>query len=175
MPEGALYVGRNHPLVVGLARYAFERALRREEDFGRYTALRTSGVDRVVYLYLLRPRYLLRLSRGQAGGEVLGEEVLSVAYRGGELLPPEETQAFLRLSPEDNVPKEEAQVHLERALRFFSEGQEGIMEVLKSRARKLQEDHRRVRQAAQMTGRVEVVPADLPDLLGVRILVPKRG
>lgn len=175
VPEGALYVGRNHPLVVGLARYAFERALRREEDFGRYTALRTSGVDRVVYLYLLRPRYLLRLSRGQAGGEVLGEEVLSVAYRGGELLPPEEAQAFLRLSPEDNVPKEEAQVHLERALRFFSEGQEGIMEVLKSRARKLQEDHRRVRQAAQMTGRVEVVPADLPDLLGVRILVPKRG
>ncbi|MFN3179514.1 MAG: helicase-related protein, partial [Thermus sp.] len=170
-PEGTVFVGRNHPLVAGLARYVLERALRGEE-FGRYTAIRTPEVERAVYVYLLRPRYLLRW--GRASREVLGEEVLELAYTQGAFLPLGEARRFAELKPAGNVSPLEAREHLERALRLFQQAPE-VRTFLEERAKKIQEDHRRVRQAAQISGRVEVVPVEGPDLLGVKVLLPMRG
>ena len=172
VPEGAEFVGRNHPLVVTLARFVFERALRGDEHFGRYTALRTSRVERATYVYLLRPRYLLRFFR--EGKEVLGEEVLEVAYHSGALHGPEKAQGLL-LPPEEDVPASEASEHLRRALEKLEEGKEELRALLRERARALAESHRKVRQAARLSGtKVEVVPVEGPDLLGVHILLPLR-
>ncbi len=169
-PEGAAFLGRNHPLVAALARRAFEGALAGREGLGRWGAFRTLGVERATYLLLLRPRYLLSL-----GEEVLGEEVIPLGLTSEGLLPPEEARRLLDLPPAADVPPAEARAHLERALRLYGERQGEVRAFLEARAQEVQEAHRRVRRAARMrVGEVRVRPVEA-DLLGVRILLPHRG
>lgn len=169
-PEGAAFLGRNHPLVAALARRVFEGALAGREGFGRWAAFRAEGVGQATYLFLLRPRYLLRL-----GEEVLGEEVLPLGLTSGGLLPQEEVGRLLDLPPKGDVPLPEAREHLERALRLYGEREEAVRALLEARAQEVRGAHRRVRRAARMrVGEVEVRPVEA-DLLGVRILLPHRG
>jgi superfamily II DNA or RNA helicase len=169
-PEGVEFLGRNHPLVAALARYAFEGALLGRDGLGRWAAFRVKGVERTTYLYLLRPRYLLTLGR-----EVLGEEVLVLGQRGGAWLEPRAALPLLDLPPEADVPEAEAKEHLERALRLYEEGREEAWALLGARAEEIQKAHRRVRQAVRLrVGGVGVRPVGA-DLLGVRVLLPHRG
>ena len=68
-PEGVEYVGRNHPLVEGLARYLFEEALESTKPTAsRCGVTVTKDVDKPTFILLLRLRHLLeeKVSRRSA-------------------------------------------------------------------------------------------------------------
>jgi len=176
VPEGAELVGRNHPVIVALARYVYEGALGGKTEggrrtFGRWTALRTPEVERAVYLYLFRPRYRMNLG----GGEVLGEEVIYVAREGFTWLMPKEAERFARLPFCGEVPRVEAEEHLGMALELYRKEEGALRRLMEKRAQEVRDFHRKVRRAARMrTGDIRVEFAEM-DLLGVKILLPKVG
>ncbi|MFN3346950.1 MAG: helicase-related protein, partial [Candidatus Bipolaricaulaceae bacterium] len=104
-PEGAEYVGRNHPLVAALAQYLFEAALAGQEGpAARCGALRTDRVSRLTTLVLLRVRYLLAVAERDS---LLAEEVLVTGFEGhGErVLPQDEALTLLgEAQPVANIP-----------------------------------------------------------------------
>lgn len=167
-PEGASFAGRTHPLVVALARHFLEGALRGER--GRYAARRVEGLERAHYLYLLRPRYLLRSREG----EVVGEEARLLALGPEGLLPEERAKELFALEAKGNVSPEEAKELLALALKRYEERGKEVEAYLISAARRVQEAHRALRRAArERVGDLEVEPVLPPDLLGVLVLLPE--
>ncbi|MDM7323465.1 MAG: helicase-related protein [Thermus sp.] len=180
IPEGAVFVGRTHPLVMGLARFVFEGALRKgkasepQRVLGRYSAIRSRAVKRVTYLYTLRPRYLLSLSRDR--DEILGEEVLTFAFSEGAFQEGEVVRQLSELVSEGDPAPYEVRQHLTRALKLWQELQEEVTQLLRARAQRIQDAHKRVRQEASLKVRdVRVTPVGSPDLLGVMIVLPMVG
>ncbi|BCZ88066.1 helicase-related protein (plasmid) [Thermus thermophilus] len=168
-PEGASFAGRTHPLVVALARHFLEGALRGER--GRYAVRRVAGIGRAHYLYLLRPRFLLRSREG----EVVGEEVLLLALGPEGLLKGEQARELLSLEAKGNVSSEEAREFFTLALKRYEEGGGEVEAYLAERAREIREAHRALRRAArERVGDLEVEPVPPPDLLGVLVLIPAR-
>lgn len=79
VPEGVEYVGRNHPLVEGLARQVFESALQGSKAIAsRCGVTVTDGVTLPTFILLLRSRYLL-------GSKLLAEECLLRGFTGTAL------------------------------------------------------------------------------------------
>ncbi|MGL4501197.1 MAG: helicase-related protein, partial [Planktothrix sp.] len=81
-PEGVEYIGRNHPLVEGLARYILEESLdeqQREPIAARCGVTVTEGVSKPTVILLLRIRHLLESSKGQI---LLAEEALVRGFTG---------------------------------------------------------------------------------------------
>jgi hypothetical protein len=60
-PEGAEYLGRNHPFVAALAQFLMEEAITQPGNAraARCGAIRTRAVSRLTTLVLIRVRYLL--------------------------------------------------------------------------------------------------------------------
>lgn len=176
-PEGALYVGRNHPFVTALARHLLEEALAGKPGAlaSRCGVMRTGRVNRRTVLLLLRCRYAMRLPEGR---ELLAEEVLPLAFTGTppevSWLPREEVLDLLREArPDGNVIAGERVDVLQKAVAWYQGLERPIGNLLRERARALQESHRRVREAARIPRRGLVVTRHLPpDLLGVFVLLP---
>lgn len=85
-PEGVEYVGRNHPLVEGLARHLLEEAL---DNTSNPAAARcgftvTDAVDQRTILLLLRLRHLLKTPQHQS---LLAEECLVAGFTGSPTNP----------------------------------------------------------------------------------------
>ncbi len=179
-PEDAHYVGRNHPFVTALARHLLEESLaeRSEATASRCGVMRTRRVQKRTVLLLLRCRYTLKLPEGK---ELLAEEVLPLAFTGTPpevvWLPREETLRLLReAEPEENVTPGERTEVLERALSWYQEMEKEIGDILRRRAKTLQESHRRVREAARVARRGLALTRHLPpDLLGLFVLLPVPG
>lgn len=177
-PEGAEFVGRNHPFVAALAQYLFEGAISGEaRAASRCGAIRTDAVDRLTILYLLRARHLLEQPEKPS---LLCEEVLVLGQRGfGEdwLSREEALQLLSRAVPAANIPLEEkrelvefAISHIEPILR--EEGSE-LGRILAERARGLEEGYKRLRRTVGEPVRgVRVRPQWPPDLLGILVLQP---
>lgn len=75
-PEGVEYVGRNHSLVEGLARYLFEEALESTKPTAsRCGVTVTKDVDKPTFILLLRLRHLLegKISRRSVNVSFAGE------------------------------------------------------------------------------------------------------
>jgi superfamily II DNA or RNA helicase len=175
-PEGAEFVGRNHPFMVALSRCVYEWALGGKDaelkgKLGRWCAFRSAGVERSTYLYLLRPRYQMELG----GGEVLGEEVIFIARRGAEWLGPKGAQALAELPVTQALSRPEAEEHLELALALYREEENKVKALMLQRAQEVGESQRKVRRAARMRTRGIEVNFIEADLLGVKLLLPELG
>jgi superfamily II DNA or RNA helicase len=77
-PPGLAFVGRNHPLVEGLAEHFMDEAfhpIREDGPVARCGAIRTARVTRRTAIFLLRCRYLVRerAAAGEGRGEDKGE------------------------------------------------------------------------------------------------------
>ncbi|MBC7231336.1 MAG: DEAD/DEAH box helicase [Actinobacteria bacterium] len=177
-PEGALYVGRNHPFVTALARHLMEEALAGKPDAvaSRCGVMRTSRVGKRTTLMLVRCRYTLTTPDA---GDLLAEEVLPLAFVGTPQdgvtwLPREEAVALLReAAPEENVAPQARAEALERALSWYKDLKGEITGILEERARALQASHKRVRETARVARRGVAVTRHLPpDLLGLMVLLP---
>lgn len=177
-PEGSIYIGRNHPFVVGLARHLLEEALAAKEDSiaSRCGAMRTSLVQKRTTLLLLRCRYTLTVPNAE---DLLAEEVLPLAFTGsppGEVswLSREEATDLLReAEPEENISPQARSEALEKSLEWYGSLKGEIKGILEERARTLQASHKRVREAARVVRRGVAVTRHLPpDLLGLIVLLP---
>ena len=176
-PKGAAYVGRNHPLVEGLAEHLLDLALYPADGLppaARCGVIRTSQVERRTTLLVLRLRYFQK-SRGEA--PVLAEETLTWGFTGlpPDLVPlaPDAAAKLLdSLRPEENVAAEEKQRVLEETLSWQSALEPRLAEVAQARAEELEAVNRRLReQIAGLPVRVE--PHLPPDLLGVLVALPR--
>lgn len=182
-PEGAEYLGRNHPFVTTLARYLFEQAFAgtQEAVAARCGAIRTRVVQRLTTLILLRPRFQL-LQPGRA--PLLAEEVLVTGWGlyGDRWLDPREALQLLLAEPAANLPLPEKRELVAGALEkmknfLHGERKSGpLWDLLRQRASELDEAHRRVRQSVGLAIRgLRVEPHWPPDLLGVLVLQPFVG
>ncbi len=190
-PEGAEYIGRNHPFVATLARYLFEQALVNPNSdlVTRVGALRTRQVSTLTTLLLLRVRYLLIQKRFTPR---LAEEILLLGYReeaGGVIQPlsrDEGSRLFAEAQPDQNIPLSERQELIARALsqvtpwteEAFESGLlspvgEAVRTQINERAAELTNAHRRLRQAMrEVQGDLRLVPTFPPDLLGLVVFQP---
>ncbi|SFM99325.1 helicase-related protein [Thermodesulforhabdus norvegica] len=179
-PEGAEYLGRNHPFVTALARYLFEQALEGNgvDHSARAGAIRTRAVGHLTALLLLRPRYLIHRPNRNP---LLAEEVLVVGWRAfsDRWLAPEEALPLLTAEPTANMlpaeKRELVQDVLEALQPFFAEADASpLPNILAARAAQLEEAHRRVRQSVgeQVRG-LKVEPHWPPDILGILLLQPE--
>jgi superfamily II DNA or RNA helicase len=180
-PEGAEFLGRNHPFVQALARYLLEEALTRpgQAVASRAGALRTRAVPQPTVLILLRVRYLLQFPNCTP---LFSEEVLPLAFTrtaNGSLQWLAEADALRLLSeaqPDANMLLEEKKRAVEAALRAYPALESDWRAHLETRARRLEEAHKRIRQAVRLrSAELRVQPQSPPDLLGVLVLLPVGG
>ncbi|WP_263970593.1 DEAD/DEAH box helicase [Leptolyngbya sp. KIOST-1] len=175
-PEGVEYVGRNHPLVEGLARYVLENALENSQDpvAARCGFTVTDAVEKRTTLLLLRVRHLLASPKQQS---LLAEECLVTGFTGPPsapvwLEPAEATELFQRAEPTGDVPIAMKRLEIAELLNRLEEFREELEDIAASRANALAQSHRRVREITK-EGQIRVKPQLPMDILGLYVLQPK--
>ncbi|MDJ0531414.1 MAG: helicase-related protein [Xenococcaceae cyanobacterium MO_207.B15] len=173
--EGVEYIGRNHPIVEGLARYLLEQALTNSDSpiASRCGFTVTDAVDKPITILLLRLRHLLSSPRNQ---DLLAEECLIRAFTGSPSNPQwlSEAQAIAiwqKVEPLDDYPLKIMQNRMERVVSSLPDLQGELKDIGSSRAEVLQESYQRVR-AITKEGAVKVKPQLPMDILGVYWLQP---
>ncbi len=177
-PEGAEYLGRNHPLVAALARFLMEEALTKHgaATATRCGVIRTRAVSRLCTIMLLRIRYLLE----QPGRPpLLSEEVLVAgATRSKEGKPDwlsddDALRLLAEARPDANVPMSEKRQLIASVLESWPSVETALKERIHARAADLEKSHKRVRQAvSQKVRHLTLAPKFPPDLLGLLVLQP---
>jgi superfamily II DNA or RNA helicase len=175
-PEGVEYVGRNHPLVEGLARYVLENALENSQDpvAARCGYTVTGAVEKRTTLLLLRVRHLLTSPKQQS---LLAEECLVTGFTGPPsapvwLDPTEATELFQRAEPTGDLPIAMKRLEIAELLNRLEEFREELEDNAASRANALAQSHRRVREITK-EGQIRVKPQLPMDILGLYVLQPK--
>ena len=174
-PEGVEYVGRNHPLVEGLARYVLEDALENGQNpvAARCGFTVTTAVEKRTTLLMLRLRHLLASTKGQ---DLLAEECLVAGFTGPPSAPlwlePEEAAQLLhQAEPTGDIPLVRKRLEIEELLGRLDGLQEELNDLAQQRANALLQSHRRVR-AITKEGQIRVKPQLPMDILGVFVLQP---
>jgi hypothetical protein len=177
-PEGAVYLGRNHPLVQTLAHYLFELSMAGGSNalVNRCGAIATREVSRPLALYLLRQRYLLHQPNRVPQ---LAEEcrLLALALENpSEAMGHEAAlELFEKATPSANLPPDAKTRWLQRALERWHDGalHTHYHAHLQQRLHTLQESHRRLRQTLlQSHHALQLEPQNPPDLIGILTLIP---
>ena len=186
VPPREAYLDRTDPNVAAIARYVLESALDPDVPMDvrparRCGVMRTSAVSRRTTLLLVRFRMHLELPGRDDRRQVIAEDAQVLAYRGradsGEWLSPAEVQVLLAARPSGNVPPDQATDFAERAVAdvpVLMAHLDGVADIL---AKRLREDHIRVREASGQHARRQIaVRAQKPaDILGVYVYLPAAG
>ena len=174
-PEGVEYVGRNHPLVEGLARYVLEDALENGQNpvAARCGFTVTTAVEKRTTLLMLRLRHLLASTKGQ---DLLAEECLVAGFTGSPsaplwLEPEEAAQLLQQAEPTGDIPLAMKRLEIEELLGRLDGLQEELNDLAQQRANALLQSHRRVRSITK-EGQIRVKPQLPMDILGVFVLRP---
>jgi hypothetical protein len=183
-PEGIEYIGRNHPLVEGLARYLLEEAISKtnEPTAARCGVTVSNAVSKPTAILLLRLRHLLESPKHS---DLLVEECLVKSFTGArreasplgpsdpQWLSQDETlELMAKIEPTDDLPFARKQLSMERLLSRLSDLEADLNQFAEERAEALKESHRRVR-AITKEGQVKVKPQLPMDILGVYYLLPE--
>ncbi len=172
-PEGAEYLGRNHPLVAALARFLLEEALTAHgaARASRCGVLRTRRVTQRTTLLLMRLRHLVEQP---AHAPLLAEQIVVSGMIGDDVIAADDALALLATAmPDENVDAAMKQAAAQEALDAWPPMLAQLRPTLDAHARELEASHKRIRQAVKMRVReFKVVPQMPPDLLGVLVLLP---
>ena len=118
--------------------------------------MRTAAVTTRTTLLLLRVRMHIDVTRGETTEALLAEEAVVAGYRGRgetvEWLSPEEAERLLDAEPAANIPRQQAIMWLEQSPADLPNRQSEIAALADARAEAALAAHRRVRDAANMTG-----------------------
>jgi Helicase conserved C-terminal domain/SNF2-related domain len=177
--ERELYLTRTHPVVEGLATWVMDTALdpRGEGVARRAGAIRTRAVERRTTVLLLRLRYHIVVTRGEAERALLAEDTRLVAFAGApggpQWLPAGAAEALLAAAPDANVTRDQAAEYIRQVIDGFDAIRPRLDEVARERGDELLDAHRRVRAAAAQKGvRYRVEPQLPPDVLGIYVYMP---
>ena len=176
-PEGAEYLGRNHPFIAALARFLLEEALTKggAARAARCGVILTRSVQQPTTLLLLRVRYLVEQPKLTP---LFSEEVRVLGCRGQPDDPSwlEESEALRLLGsamPDANLPLEEKRRLIEEFLKGYAALEPQLQPLLEARARQLESAHQGIRQAMRLRMHELTVRVQFPaDLLGVLRLQP---
>lgn len=179
-PEGFSYVGRNHPLIEGLAEYVLDLAFHPTTDgapAARVGVVRTAQVRERTTLLLLRLRYLLY--EREDGLPTLAEETLTWGFTGWtpgiKPLTPEAAQRLLdETKATGNVVPAEKQAWIDDMLGEWVGLQPHLAQIVQQRVNTLETSHSRVRRITRRQ-RIRVEPQLPADLLGLVVLLPVVG
>jgi superfamily II DNA or RNA helicase len=176
-PEGYEYIGRNHPLVEGLARFLLEEALsnggNKSPVAARCGVTITKDVTQPTVILVLRLRHLLDTNNNV---DLLVEECLVRGFTGSPTNPQwltDESAAILleKAEPTSDFNLTRKQMILERLLSGLDELNPGLDAIAQARADVLQASHSRVR-AITKEGQVKIKPQLPMDILGIYYLQP---
>ncbi len=177
-PEGAIYLGRNHPFVQTLAHYLFELSFGAASNalVSRCGAIATDAVARPTALYLLRQRYLIHQPNR---APQLAEEcrLLAVALDDpSHAMGHEQALALLAAAtPSTNLERDAKIRWLQHALELWrNETARAHYQIhIQQRLHTLTESHRRLRQTLlQSHQQLQLEPQNPPDLIGILTLIP---
>jgi hypothetical protein len=184
VPPGEGYLDRTDPSVAATARYVLESAL--ETDHGgpppvasRCGVMRTRSVDKRTTLLLVRYRMHVTLPGREEVRRSVAEEARVLGFRGAtsnpEWLDESRVEELLSATPTGNVPPDQAELVLERAIDGLDALTPHIDATADQLAVRLRESHLRVREAAGQRVRREIaVIAQKPaDVLGVYVFLPE--
>lgn len=179
-PEGAEYLGRNHPFVAALARFLLEEALTKggAARAARVGVIATRAVTRPTALLLLRVRYLIRVPNQPP---LFAEEVRALGYTGDASAPEwlaegEALRLLAAAQPDANLALEKKRALAAAALAAYPALEQSLRSSLAARARDLAGAHKRIRQAVRLRVQELTVEAQWPpDLLGLLVLQPVGG
>jgi hypothetical protein len=177
-PEDVTFIGRNHPLVEGLAEHLFDLAFHPtngDSPAARCGVICTDAVERRTTLFLLRLRFLVY--EADADTPTLAEETMAWGFQGSPpkitALPATAARELLdNATPIANVDLAEKRRVLAEVLPFWSAVELQLRQLVNERATALQESHHRVRQLLKHK-KARIEPHFPPDLLGVLVLIPK--
>ncbi|MET9195305.1 helicase-related protein [Streptomyces olivaceus] len=198
--EHALF--RGDPAVRAVARYVLDSALDRhlsehDRPARRLGVIRTTAVEARTVLLLARYRFRLSLPPRRTGDdqgkphELIAEDAQLLAWRATdtgarEWLTDDEIAHLLRATPDRNTIPSMREQQIGRALGELDESE--VEQRLAAHGRvvagRLEEAHKRVREAAGERGRargaaavrdITADPAGEPDLLGVYVYVKRPG
>lgn len=179
-PSGVEYIGRNHPLVEGLARHILEDALVNQDHpvATRCGYTVTDAVEKRTTLLLVRLRHLLESSKQQT---LLAEECAVIGFTGSPSQPtwlePDIAKELLqKSSPVSDIPKVIKQEEIGELLEDIGELEGDLEKFAIERSHQLSQSHKRVRTITK-EGQIVVKPQLPLDILGVYILQPgkRRG
>ncbi len=177
-PEGAEYLGRNHPFVAVLARFLLEEALTRggAAHAVRGGVIATRAVTHPTVLLLLRVRYLIHLPNQTP---LFSEEVRVLGYTQGEQNTPawlaeaEALRLLAEAQPDANLPLDAKKALLAAALQAYPTLETRLRPPIESRARDLTDAHKRIRRAMRLRVQELTVEAQWPvDVVGMLVLMP---
>jgi len=188
-------VGRNHPLIEGLAEHLMDLAFhpstpspsqgegRGEGPVARCGVVRTPRVTRRSALFLLRLRYL-HLD-GDGAATALAEETVAWGLAGvhpavSELDPTEALRLLDGPLDAVSVPRAERQEVLRETLGWWPLLEEPLAKMLAARAGRLAEEHSRLADLVGSTAKLMqrettpyvIEPQSPPDMLGLVVLLP---
>lgn len=191
VPEGYMYIGRNHAFVENLCQYVMAAAMYHNKQHGvaRASVIRTTAVATKTTVLVFRVRNVIRERGGQT--DMVAEEMLVWGYRGspedGDFLNTETGEGIVLLNsaqPSAEMTPPQKAMFLEDELENLSYLKEDFDKVAYERAEKLVAAHERVRQvvgtstvtaARPGSKRYQVVTPVLPmDVLGIYVLVPGK-
>ena len=174
-PEGTEFIGRNHSLVEGLARYLLEETLENPCDpiAARCGFTITDAVEQRTTILLLRSRYLLSSPRVQ---NLLAEECFVTGFTGPPsnplwLYPDEAQHLLLQVEPVGDMPPALKQMEIAELVSSLSRLEEELEAIAQMRGQALGQSHRRVRSITK-EGQVKVKPQLPMDVLGIFVLQP---
>lgn len=177
--QGMIHLTRTHPIIEGIANYVMDTALD-SNVIGiakRVGAVRTRSVSKRTVLFLVRYRYEITTTKARVISNQLVEECVLTAFSGSKdsikWLNEDECLALLKIGPDENIAPEQASFFVQRIVDSFHTIEPHFEEEGKRRARLVLESHKRVRDAAKITGLTyKVEPKLPPDILGIYAYLP---
>ncbi len=176
-PSGVEYVGRNHPLVEGLASHILEDALVNQDNpiAARCGYTVTDAVEKRTTLLLVRLRHLLESSKHTT---LLAEECAAIGFTGSPSDPKWleveiASELLQQAKPVSDTPKALKQDEIGELLEDLSLLEGDLEDFAKERSQKLSQSHKRVRTITK-EGAIQVKPQLPMDILGIFILQPGK-
>jgi superfamily II DNA or RNA helicase len=183
VPVREAYLDRTDPNVAAIAQYVLESALDREtpahvRPARRCGVMRTTAVQRRTTLLLVRFRLHVELPSRDGPQGIVAEDAGLLAHRGpaadAQWLADDEARALAAAQPSGNVPPDQAEDFLDAAVASLPSLLPHLEQAAEHLARRLREDHIRVREAAgqRIRRQITVRAQQPPDILGVYVYLP---
>lgn len=178
-------INRNHPLVHALADSLLENTLVDQEDsallndpsyLGRAGCWISKHVQSKTIICLLRLRYRLTTQIKGKERRDLVEESVCLGWTGNTIDALIQNDIALKLIaelPDGEPPEQIRKRQLEQTIQGITSQMEKLSDFARERSLTLLQDHRRVREASEGTGRFKIDVLTPPDVISVNVLLPQ--